>query len=177
MIERLRNRSKAWAELHEIASHIGVFPLDCCMIDSRLEAEAADALEHQHYADIEHEHLGCPVAETGIYAPRSAARATEPVMWREGDVSDLGQWVYADTAEERDEPLDRWQPLYEAPQPAPPPMGKEEWEASIERMREAIQGPRSAIGRRECPYCTSENEAIRSTYYDQTCEGCVKRMG
>lgn len=28
-----------------------------------------------------------------------------------------------------------------------------------------------------CPYCTSDNEAIRSTYYDQTCEGCVKRMG
>lgn len=29
----------------------------------------------------------------------------------------------------------------------------------------------------ECPYCTSDNEAIRTTYYDQTCEGCVKRMG
>ena len=28
-----------------------------------------------------------------------------------------------------------------------------------------------------CPYCTSDNEAIRSTYYDQTCKGCVKRMG
>jgi len=28
-----------------------------------------------------------------------------------------------------------------------------------------------------CPYCTSDNEAIRGTYYDQTCEGCVKRMG
>ncbi len=36
---------------------------------------------------------------------------------------------------------------------------------------------RSAIRRPECPYCTSDNEAIRSTYYDQTCEGCVKRMG
>lgn len=27
-----------------------------------------------------------------------------------------------------------------------------------------------------CPYCTSDNSAIRDTYYDQTCEGCVKRM-
>lgn len=71
LIERLRNRAKAWADLCEVASHIGVFPLDCCMIDSRLEAEAAEALELQRYADIEHEHLGCPVAETGIYAPRS----------------------------------------------------------------------------------------------------------
>jgi hypothetical protein len=75
LITRLRARSKAWADLHEIASHIGVFPLDCCMIDSRLEAEAADELEHQHYADIEHEHLGCPVAETGIYAPRFAEQS------------------------------------------------------------------------------------------------------
>lgn len=37
--------------------------------------------------------------------------------------------------------------------------------------------PSSATQRSECPYCTSNNEAIRSTYYDQTCEGCVKRMG
>jgi hypothetical protein len=35
----------------------------------------------------------------------------------------------------------------------------------------------SPLRRSECPYCTSDNEAIRSTYYDQTCEGCVKRMG
>jgi 5'-deoxynucleotidase len=39
------------------------------------------------------------------------------------------------------------------------------------------RSPVSAMGRSECPYCTSDNEAIRSTYYDQTCEGCVKRMG
>lgn len=30
---------------------------------------------------------------------------------------------------------------------------------------------------RICPYCTSDNPAIQDTYYDQTCEGCVKRMG
>jgi hypothetical protein len=30
---------------------------------------------------------------------------------------------------------------------------------------------------RQCPYCASDNPAIRGTYYDQTCEGCVKRMG
>ena len=28
-----------------------------------------------------------------------------------------------------------------------------------------------------CPYCASDNEAIRDTYFDQNCEGCVKRMG
>ena len=28
-----------------------------------------------------------------------------------------------------------------------------------------------------CPYCASDNEAIRDTYYDQNCEGCVKRIG
>ena len=27
-----------------------------------------------------------------------------------------------------------------------------------------------------CCYCESANEGIRSTYFDQTCEGCVKRM-
>ena len=27
-----------------------------------------------------------------------------------------------------------------------------------------------------CCYCESDNEGIRSTYFDQTCEGCVKRM-
>ena len=35
----------------------------------------------------------------------------------------------------------------------------------------------SAIGRKECPYCTSDNEAIRDTYFDQNCVGCVLRMG
>lgn len=43
--ERLRARAKAWRDLHELASHIGVFPLDACMIDSRLEDMAAAALE------------------------------------------------------------------------------------------------------------------------------------
>ena len=27
-----------------------------------------------------------------------------------------------------------------------------------------------------CPYCSSENESIRSTYFDQMCYGCYKRM-
>jgi len=27
-----------------------------------------------------------------------------------------------------------------------------------------------------CPYCSSDNKAIRETYFDQTCEGCVTRM-
>lgn len=30
---------------------------------------------------------------------------------------------------------------------------------------------------RRCPYCTSDNEGIRDTYFDQTCAGCVRRMG
>lgn len=34
----------------------------------RLLLEAAEALEEHHYADAEHEHLGCPMAKTGIYA-------------------------------------------------------------------------------------------------------------
>lgn len=27
-----------------------------------------------------------------------------------------------------------------------------------------------------CPYCTSDNPAIAETYFDQTCDGCLKRM-
>ena len=28
----------------------------------------------------------------------------------------------------------------------------------------------------KCPYCTSDNDAVRETYFDQTCAGCVTRM-
>lgn len=31
-------------------------------------------LEEHRYADIEHEHLGCPVAKTGIYAKTGSNR-------------------------------------------------------------------------------------------------------
>jgi hypothetical protein len=53
----------------------------------------------------------------------------------------------------------------------------DEWTRKWKRI--AMQdAPRSATSaHKACPYCTSDNEAIRSTYYDQTCEGCVKRMG
>lgn len=27
-----------------------------------------------------------------------------------------------------------------------------------------------------CHYCSSDNKAIRETYFDQTCKGCVERM-
>lgn len=27
-----------------------------------------------------------------------------------------------------------------------------------------------------CPYCDSDNPALRETYFDQTCPGCVERM-
>ena len=36
---------------------------------------------------------------------------------------------------------------------------------------------RSAIAAPGCPYCTSDNSAIRGTFYDQNCAACVKRMG
>lgn len=79
----------------------------------------------------------------------------EPAMWRrewDGDVSDIGKWVYADTADERDEPLDRWQPLYETPQPAPPPLTKEEQaardKALIEQFGAAVGAWRRAEERR-----------------------------
>ena len=28
----------------------------------------------------------------------------------------------------------------------------------------------------KCPYCSSDNDAIRETYFYQTCAGCVTRM-
>ena len=28
----------------------------------------------------------------------------------------------------------------------------------------------------QCPYCTSDNDAVRETYFDQACAGCVTRM-
>lgn len=76
--------------------------------------------------------MGAPLPECGKL----------PVMWRrewDGDVSDIGQWVYADSADERDEPLDRWQPLYETPQAAPPPMTKEEHAAAEKRLFDELR--------------------------------------
>jgi hypothetical protein len=58
-------------------------------------------------------------------------------------------------------------------------IGEPSWDDIGPRIRASIgklmSAPQSARERR-CPYCTSDNEGIRSTYYDQTCEGCVKRM-
>lgn len=51
------------------------------------------------------------------------------------------------------------------------------WRAHHACAIHKIESAPSATRRNECPYCTSENPAIRDTYYDQTCEGCVKRMG
>lgn len=49
----------------------------------------------------------------------------------------------------------------------------------LQRRVVQLEASRSALSAtaRACPYCTSDNPAIRSTYYDQTCDGCVKRMG
>jgi hypothetical protein len=35
-----------------------------------------------------------------------------------------------------------------------------------------------AAGQRQepCPYCASDNKAVRENYFDQTCRGCVDRM-
>ena len=41
---RLLARAKAWRDLHEIATRIGVFPLDAMMIDAKLHEEAAEAV-------------------------------------------------------------------------------------------------------------------------------------
>ena len=60
IIQRLRNRHKAITDLCEIASHIGVFPLDCMMIDAnlhdgsarrieRLERDLAAAIDNANY--------------------------------------------------------------------------------------------------------------------------------
>lgn len=43
--ERLQARIKAIRDLHEIASHIGVFPLDCMMIDAKLHEESVQQIE------------------------------------------------------------------------------------------------------------------------------------
>lgn len=42
--------------------------------------EAACHLREQHYIDAEHEHLGCPTAKTGIYAPKSEAEINEAAL-------------------------------------------------------------------------------------------------
>lgn len=28
----------------------------------------------------------------------------------------------------------------------------------------------------QCVYCTSDNKAVRDTFYDATCPGCIRRM-
>ncbi len=78
LAEKLRARSKAWAELHEVATHIGVFPLDCCMIDSRLESAAADEIER----------LQRQVAEE----IQGAARAVEEERWKEKQGDKYGSY-------------------------------------------------------------------------------------
>lgn len=41
--------------------------------------------------------------------------------------------------------------------------------AEITKENEPVDKP-------ACPYCSSDNEAVRETYFDQTCDGCVARM-
>jgi hypothetical protein len=54
--------------------------------------------------------------------------------------------------------------------------GVDSWIRTGDDLEEAIDAAMDRTSH-ACPYCTSDNPAIRSTYYDQTCEGCVKRMG
>lgn len=59
--------------------------------------------------------------------PEPLAVLVEPAAWMrewEGDDSDLGHMLFVAHADERDEPLDRWQPLYAAP--AVPPKEPEQ---------------------------------------------------
>jgi hypothetical protein len=73
LVERLRARAKAIRDLCEIATHIGVFPLDCMMIDARLENEAAAELERatnsapQERGAVELLRRILPLAEKYIY--------------------------------------------------------------------------------------------------------------
>jgi hypothetical protein len=84
-------------------------------------------------------------------APSSIEEQDDPFCWYivQRDITDEYTTVYS---EAENCPGPNWKPLYERPTPV-----------------SAIVKP--------CPYCTSDNPAIRTTYYDQTCEGCVKRMG
>ena len=66
-------------------------------------------------------------------------KAPVPVAWRrewEGDSSDLNHWLYVEDASERDEPVDRWEPLYAS---EAPPLSAEEAKANFERMLAAIE--------------------------------------
>lgn len=43
----------------------------------------------------------------------------------------------------------------------------------IRKTHEAERGKHTI---KKCPYCSSKNAAIKQTYFDQTCDGCVERM-
>lgn len=99
--------------------------------------EAARQLHQEAQSFLHPMAMGLPEVKTFAHKVARYLEATalsssaEPVAWRrewEGDVSDIGNMIYVDSAEERDEPVDRWEPLYLTPQPAPPPMTKEEKE-------------------------------------------------
>jgi hypothetical protein len=47
---------------------------DYILVPLHVRDDAAAALEQEHYASLEHEHLGCHVAKTGIYAQSETAR-------------------------------------------------------------------------------------------------------
>jgi hypothetical protein len=54
----------------------------------------------------------------------------------------------------------------------------QEYKASAmdEAILTAEQALKDITDSPKCPYCTSDNKAIRETYFDQTCAGCVSRM-
>lgn len=53
----------------------------------------------------------------------------------------------------------------------------DDWEkrvvVRIEDFRRLLEQLQSAP---PCPYCSSDNSAVRETFFDQTCFGCVARM-
>lgn len=50
--------------------------------------------------------------------------------------------------------------------------------AEVEESRAlGNDGPGENFHEEPCIYCNHENPVVRSTYYDQTCPGCVRRMG
>lgn len=63
-------------------------------------------------------------------------------------------------------------------QPCPPGccvMAETKDVRSVLAAIEDEEGPVSTSG--VCPYCASNNDAIRGTFYDQNCPSCVARMG
>jgi len=48
---------------------------------------------------------------------------------------------------------------------------KEAFDIVLKKLNDILSSHRY-----NCPYCNSDNTAVRETYYDMTCPGCYERM-